>query len=90
MCVRDFQTLTLCRPKFRQNFGPFADKWQKIFENRYPKMPEKPYHLLYGIAPPPRAQKLIIKMLLLPNKPLNLLLRSKAGGAPERKERLLY
>ena len=37
----------------------------------------------------PRAQKLIVEMLLLSNEPLNLLLCSKAGGAPERKERLL-
>ena len=38
--------------------------------------------------PPPWAQKQIIEMLLLSNKRLNLLLPSKAGGAPERKERL--
>ena len=32
---RIFKPLPLCRPKFRQNFGPFADKWQNIFENIY-------------------------------------------------------
>ena len=47
MCDRDFQTLTLCRPKFRQNFGPFADKWLKIFENIYPKMPENEFLAVY-------------------------------------------
>ena len=30
-----------------------------------------------------------IKILLLSNKRLNLILRSKAGGAPEKKERIL-
>ena len=30
-----FKPLPLCRPKFRQNFGSFADKWRNIFENIY-------------------------------------------------------
>ena len=30
-----FKPLPLCRPKFRQNFGPFPDKWWNIFENIY-------------------------------------------------------
>ena len=30
-----FKPLPLCRPKFRQHFGPFADKWWNIFENIY-------------------------------------------------------
>ena len=30
-----FKPLPLCRPKFLQNFGPFADKWWNIFENIY-------------------------------------------------------
>ena len=46
-CVRDFQTLTLCRPTFQQNFRPFADKWQKIFENIYPKTPENEFLAIY-------------------------------------------
>ena len=40
MCGRDFQTFALCRPKFGQNGGPFADKWHKFFENIYPKTPK--------------------------------------------------
>ena len=38
-----FKPLPLCRPKFRQNFGPFADKWRKLFENIYPKMPDNEF-----------------------------------------------
>ena len=47
MCGRDFQTLTLCRPKFRQNFGPFADKWLYSFENIYPKTQENEFLTVY-------------------------------------------
>ena len=47
MCVKDFQTLTLCRPKFWPHFGPCTDKWQKIFENIYPKTPENQFLAAY-------------------------------------------
>ena len=47
MCVKDFQTLTLCRPKFLPHFGPCTDKWQKIFENIYPKTPENQFLAAY-------------------------------------------
>ena len=43
MCVRDFQTLTLAD----LNFGPFADKWRKMFENIYPKMRENEFLAVY-------------------------------------------
>ena len=45
MHVRDFQTL---RSAFAdQNFGPFADKSRKIFENIYPKTPENEFLAVY-------------------------------------------
>ena len=47
MCVRDFQNLTLCRPKLRQNFGPFVDKWGKSFENIHPKTLENEFLAVY-------------------------------------------
>ena len=47
MCVRNFQTVTLCRPKFRQKFGPFADQWRTIFENIYRKTPENEFLAIY-------------------------------------------
>ena len=43
MCSSDFQTLKLCRPKFGENFGPFAVKWGQIFEHIYPKTPENEF-----------------------------------------------
>ena len=39
--------ITLCRPKFRQNFGSFADKWRKSFENIYPKTLENEFLVVY-------------------------------------------
>ena len=47
MCGKDFQILTLCRPKFRQNFGPFADKMTEIFDNIHPETPENEFLALY-------------------------------------------
>ena len=34
-------------PLQRQNFGPFANKWRKIFENIYPKTPENEFLAVY-------------------------------------------
>ena len=33
--------------QFRQNFGPSAAKWRKIFENIYPKTPENEFLAVY-------------------------------------------
>ena len=32
---------------FGKNFGSFADKWRKIFENIYPKMPKNEFLAVY-------------------------------------------
>ena len=64
MCVRDFQTLILRRPKFRQNFGPFAAKWWKILENIYPKTPENEFLAVYLCI----VEKNFVKSLLFDQK----------------------
>ena len=47
MCGRDLKTLTFCRSKFRQNFGPFADKMTEIFEIIHPETKENEVLALY-------------------------------------------
>ena len=66
MCVRDFQTLTLCGPKFRQNIEPFADKWRKMFDNIYPKTPENEFLAVYLCI----IKKYFVKSLLFEERKL--------------------